>query len=426
MQTYTHYFSTLASAATPFSCATTFPVFLAPCVGSAAMPAAKRSTTASGAAAAKKLRQSPEEAACHEVSSALRESSLQPAVLEATLAALPHALLVAKESRHRYQEEMVDIFGTLLAERNEHLEAAVRSAESSAATAAAAKEARDTDAQKSQGESEVRKGERQDAKVSLAEVARTFQAAKKVLQDAEAEAARHGRDIVAAGRRKQEAEVLIKYMGHLHEQQEGIKGFLVSLERHLQVDDSLKTAIPCAFAKEPSARGHFDNMTVNQLTERLTSHVAELDAKIAAGDADAAALRAAVDEAQGKLNSVKDDQKAAAREYTSRAAAAATAEAALAAIRKELNQASKLQKETAAAVTEAQVTLELFGQGPLASFRNLRDRTEPPAPEPPAPEQPVPAEPAATEAPSAAEVAPTAEAVAEVAPEAGEGEVAEQ
>eukprot|EP00928_Gymnodinium_smaydae_P014268 TRINITY_DN1519_c0_g1_i2.p2 TRINITY_DN1519_c0_g1~~TRINITY_DN1519_c0_g1_i2.p2 ORF type:complete len:405 (+),score=178.55 TRINITY_DN1519_c0_g1_i2:72-1217(+) len=345
------------------------------------MPATKRAASAAAASSpAKKAK--AKVPGLSDVAQALKAADLPQSAVETLLAALPLSLAVAKDERHKFQDEMIESVGAILTERKASLERSIVDATSQAAEATAKAEAQEGQVASAKGDSEARQAAAHEAKVALAAVARGFQAAKKALLEAEQHAARGSRELAGAGKLKEEAEALVKDMERLHEPaKDAIPNFISSLQKHVDLDDSLKTAIPCSFSKEPSTRGHFDHMVISQISDKLTKRIEELQAKLDNGEADCAARKESVDKATSSLDEKKDEQMASARSYTVAADAFSAAAEKLGGAKKDLASAAKLQKDTAEGVTEAQVNLDLFVQGPLESFEKLRDRVAEAAPD---------------------------------------------
>eukprot|EP00928_Gymnodinium_smaydae_P014267 TRINITY_DN1519_c0_g1_i1.p1 TRINITY_DN1519_c0_g1~~TRINITY_DN1519_c0_g1_i1.p1 ORF type:complete len:385 (+),score=166.08 TRINITY_DN1519_c0_g1_i1:62-1216(+) len=338
------------------------------------MPATKR--TASAAAASSPAKKAKAKIpGLSDVAQALKAADLPQSAVETLLAALPLSLAVVKDERHKYQDEMVESVGAILTERKASLERSIEDATLQATEATSKAESQEAHVATAKGESDARQAAAHEAKVALAAVARGFQAAKKALLEAEQHAARGSRELAGAGKLKEEAEALVKDMERLHEpSKDAIPNFVAALQKHVDLDDSLKTAIPCSFSKEPSTRGHFDHMVISQIGDKLAKRIEELKAKLDNGEADCAARKESVDKARSSLDEKKGEQIASARSYTVAADAFSAAAEKLGGAKKDLASAAKLQKDTAEGVTEAQVNLDLFVQGPLESFEKLRDR----------------------------------------------------
>jgi len=200
--------------------------------------------------------------------------------------------------------------------------------------------------------------------------------AKAAVNDAERLAAEGEKELRAAAGKKEEVEKLRQDMELLHEDQGNrrIKDFATKVERFVEVDSSMMTAIPCVFAKEPSVRGQFDLMVVQQLTDKVNKAIAKFEDVIASGATAEAERTAAVEAAKAVLLEARQAQMQAARTFTAAFDAAKAADEAVQKMKHEVTQAKKALKEATETANEAEVDLDLFCQEVLQTFAELRDR----------------------------------------------------
>lgn len=115
---------------------------------------------------------------------------------------------------------------------------------------------------------------------------------------------------------------------------------------NLGLDESLAISVFAAIEKEPSARGTFDNMVVEQLAQRLKDKMAKLEEKLAA-EAPAKAERAeVVQAAQGEVDKAKGKQGGAKEESTAAKEAASTVTGELQSMKAALSKSEAEHKKT--------------------------------------------------------------------------------
>jgi hypothetical protein len=215
-------------------------------------------------------------------------------------------------------------------------------------------------------------------KNTLAEVARSFQAAKALMAEAERIALEGQKELKMAGIRKEEVEKLQHEMNTVHEEGESsgrrLKDFASRVQKYVAEDTSLLTAIPCALSKEPSSRGEFDTMVAEQLAQELKKAIANLEGMINNGDAAVAERENAVKSSSEALQEDRRKQIEAARAYMEAVDEERAAAEALQKAKSQITQARKTLKVATEAETEARVDLEVYCQDVLENFAELRDR----------------------------------------------------
>jgi hypothetical protein len=155
-------------------------------------------------------------------------------------------------------------------------------------------------------------------KITLAEAARDYQAAKAIYAEAEQALEAWPKEVLAAARLLQEAEVLLKFTEYLHETPgQGLDDFMISVARHTgDLDDSLKSGMSVAFATPPAQRGVFDKLVVDQVTERISKRIDDLRRLVHQDEIVANERKAAVLAAEAPLKAAQIAQTVAARAYT--------------------------------------------------------------------------------------------------------------
>jgi chromosome segregation ATPase len=342
------------------------------------MPAVKRSNPASFVSPTKKK--------CCVIEEALKKAegaglaSLTSTVAEALAASVPFSLGLAKEERHKFQEEAVHMTGQVLEDYKASLEAGLETCRSAVAEAERRRDEFQATAQQKQSDLNGAQGVANTLKIALAETARTFQVAKAAVKEAEGLAEDGSKELKAAAEQKREVEKLQQDMENLHEKGGGLgdrqhKDFVTRCERYLEVDSSMMTAIPCVLAKQPGARGQFDLMVVQQLTEKVHQAIAKFQATIDGGVGAEAARAASVNAAKSVLQEAQQKQIEAARQFTEAATEGKKVEEMIQKTRGEITQARRALKDAFQKKEGAQFDLDLFCQEIIQTFTELRDRS---------------------------------------------------
>lgn len=145
-------------------------------------------------------------------------------------------------------------------------------------------------------------------------------------------------------------------------------------------DESMLIALPAALGKAPDARGRFDLIAITQLETKIAAMIDEQDAILAEAVPGQAKCDAAIKEAQGHWIAAKDVQMKIAKAYESASKERTSCEIASKAADKAVRDNTALLKQIEKAVTNAEVDVEVFQQGPLATFKDLQNRAIPPIP----------------------------------------------
>jgi len=338
------------------------------------MPAAKRSNPASSVSPTKKKCCVIEEALTKAEVAGL--ASLTSTAAAALVASVPFSLGLAKEERHKFQEEAVHMTGQVFEDYKASLEEGLETCRSAVTEAERRRDELRATAQQKQSDFDGAQGVANKFKIALADNARTFQAAKAAVQEAERLAEEGSKELKAAADQKREVEKLQQDMEHLHEGAgRQHKDFVTRLERHVEVDSSMMTAIPCVLAKEPGARGQFDLMVVQQLTEKIHKSIAKFQDTIDGGAGAEAARVASVDAAKAALQQAQKNQIEAARQYTETANEGKKVQEEVQKTSREITQAKRALKDASQKQEGAQFDLDLFCQEVIQTFTELRDRT---------------------------------------------------
>lgn len=230
---------------------------------------------------------------------------------------------------------------------------------------------------------EAAKAETQRLKVALAEVAMSFRSAQQSLADAETAKKVDAQKSVEANKKKGHFETALADLQFLKTvapddgEAPGRQTGLVSMLKKYKFEESMLIALPAALAKAPDSRGQFDLMAIGQLEGEISKKISEQEAILAAAKPDQDKCEAAVQKAQDVLKNARAHQREAAKKYDTASKQQAAREEASAAAQKAVKDLTKLSDKLKRSVTDAEVEVELFQQGPKETFKVLRERTTP-------------------------------------------------
>jgi len=341
-------------------------------------------TSCAGTAKKAKTVLDPVAAAVLDLVGALGEAAdLAPSVREVLVGVIPHSLAVPKDVRHKYQEEAVAMISDALSKMDSGFEGAVKLAQDLKLDSSKQVESQGGVLEKTQSELSAKKETKEAHKAQLADVARAFQKTKAALQEVLALQETGLGELGAAEQTKAKVEALQTEIETVHEG--GVKAcaqFLNRLAQHVPIDETMKTAIPPALAKDVASRGGFDAMVVQQVSVAVEKRLVELNEKIATAEPVKAALLKDVASAQTAHAAAKEKQMDAAGAFRKVDKEATVCTETLKAGQKELANFRKQQKKALDGLFDAEYSRDNFKTGPLEVFAFLREReTPPPAPE---------------------------------------------
>lgn len=337
---------------------------------------AKRAASSVTAAGAKRAKADPVLAKVQEVVAALESADVPPAIFEMISGVIPHCLGVAKEERHRFQQDAVDVIEAELKKIEVSLGTAIETAKSNHEGSTEKLTAQNGELSKLQEALEAQKTELLTRKAALAADARVFQKAKTLRTERLAQQETGLAEATQAEASKLRVETMGKELDevHTHTEANASAKFIKELSKHVDIDESMKTAIPSAISKAPDARGGFDAMVVQQLNSAIAKRLEELAGKIASAEPAKAALEKDVDSAEAAFQSAKTAQMTSAKAFTELQDAINSEEAKVKALQKEINALKRQDKKSADATSDAQSNLDIFKDGPWAAFEFLKER----------------------------------------------------
>mmetsp|Transcript_111873 Transcript_111873/g.316060 ORF Transcript_111873/g.316060 Transcript_111873/m.316060 type:complete len:372 (-) Transcript_111873:131-1246(-) len=357
-------------------------------------PKRELASEASPSRATKKSRISPVDAKCKQVIGGLKDSALSDAAFESFACGVVHCLGVVREERHTFQERIIDAIADVFGKTGIRLEKAIESVRATREDIQTQISAREAETESAAAKLAALKGEMGSHKVRLAEDAREYQAAKATLQVKLVHQTDGLNELKSAEAQKAQVEGLAKEMGTVHEasnKDEACADLVKRLFKHVDIDESMMTAIPCTLTKAPSTLGSFDKMVIEQLNASLHARVEKLNGLIASSDQVKESLEKDVSAAKSESDAAMKKQIVSARAFTAAASEVTAANEALSAMRKHVADLKKQLKASDRQVGEAEANSELFQDGPVAALAFLRERTAPHA-EPSCDATPAPAE----------------------------------
>lgn len=284
-------------------------------------------TAGSGAAsgaAAKRPKADPLTTKCDEVVAALKALPDMPATVREMLAvALPLAM-VPENERHSFQESMITAVAEQMAKVEASLQAAVQQAEAQVGVLTKEKEECAAKASAAEATLSEKKAAAQEKKHALARDAADVRTTKAELEEAQGKLEASEAEVMTAEAdlgdlKTAVAEVFTPLQAGSFEQVEAASKaaeLVGKLHRLLKMEDSLITVAPAALSKPPAARGPFELMVVNELTDQCTKRLDALAAQVAAGAPAKAANAEAVGAVQVRLLDARKRQRVSAEAFT--------------------------------------------------------------------------------------------------------------
>jgi len=143
----------------------------------------------------------------------------------------------------------------------------------------------------------------------------------------------------------------------------------------MELDITLKTAVPAACAKPFSERGAFDNMAIDALKTAMDQKLAELTKQVQDAEPAAAARKAAGEKAEGAVKAATEQEAAAAEELQTATANLANAQTDLKVAKDEVIQYEPGFKKATASRDEKSEELKQFVEYSMACFETIKEKT---------------------------------------------------
>mmetsp|Transcript_34313 Transcript_34313/g.99659 ORF Transcript_34313/g.99659 Transcript_34313/m.99659 type:complete len:354 (+) Transcript_34313:83-1144(+) len=343
--------------------------------------------------AAKRARVDPFTRQCNEAVKGLYASEASRGVVQMLEQMLPMALVTPRTERDKYQQSVVAMAEELLTGHEAELVKALQEAEAEVASCdATAKEknaVKDRAAEKMAG----KEADMQAKKVVLAEAATVFRSAKAAVEKAEGDLDAHMVSLRSAGTKKARLEqARADYLMPLSEGVEDaaknreLVDALAAVLVEFGADEGMAAAMPTAFGKSIGARGSFDTMVIDKVTQEINRRIAAFEEELAQGEPGKAAKESALQAAVDALTTARDRQLETCSVFT---AARKEYEAAMEVHHDAVRAVKAIAPERRKLVSKVAVNerrLAAHRETPLGIFVELRDRealaAEPEAEEP--------------------------------------------
>lgn len=319
-----------------------------------------------------------------EVMAALSKAPITPQVEKMLESILILSLGEFSDQRHQFQSQVVESLRGILVEAEKGLHKEVADAKSRHSLAIDEKENIEKESEDAAVKLKLKQEEVQSLKVALAEKAMAFRAATQALEQAEEAKKLDGKKSQEAESKKKDFETGLENLNILKSAlpQEGEtkqkSSDLLALLSLYKFEESMMIALPAAFAKVPEERGQFDLMAMKELEGEFVKLISQQSEIIAAAVPSQEQCSAAVNEAQDTLATARAEQRTAAKSFDAASEEQATFEMVATEAQKALRELTQRTKKLQQQVTNAEVEVELFEQGPRQTFKELCDRSTPP------------------------------------------------
>jgi len=385
----------------------------------------KRPAAAAATGAAKKGRKDSDELAqkkaiqeqCKVVSTAvLQDTTFPKDVLKMLSQNVTSCLSTVQEERHPFQVNVINMVQTVLSSSEKSLQDALAAAESKVAELEVAKTERHTAVEATAAVTASKAAETEAAKAAHTQAVHEVKEVKAVLSSTKSASAAEDADVKSKESQKQRLETLLASLGATATESldAAAANSLVKAGKELGLDTSLLGSLPSAVQKEPTARGNFDTIVIQQASQELTKHLEALTAALTAAEP-SRAERAAKIESESAAVSAKEAIEVAAKEALKVAELAQKeAEDFEKAANKALKSLGPETKQAKSVLGQSKSNLQDFTDGALAAFQKLLVLSNVLVPEPEA-EVPEPTVDAEVAEPAAASEVPQLPVAAEAA-----------
>jgi hypothetical protein len=317
------------------------------------------------------------------IQNVIEASDLSEETQTIILESLPLSLGEFADKRHKFQEQMVDAIGDVLKEMETSLIADVTNAQSERDESENKRSKIDADVSETAKSLDAKNAQVQQLKKCLANDALAFRSAKEALKEAEEAKLNEEFEVRASQRKKEEYATMLEQLEFLKnaapedpEAQKKNASLLASIKKHA-FEDSMLIALPEALRKPSDARGQFDKLTIDGLQTELNKRTAQQDAIISAFAPTEQKLTSAIEQAHVVLDASSATLRKSASTFQKASDEQATCTADAAAAIKAQKDFGTSQRRLNRACDTAQAELEVFREGPLAKFLELKARKEP-------------------------------------------------
>lgn len=323
---------------------------------------------------------------------------VQSSVLEMLGSNLGACIGIAKEDRHEFQQQVVEMIGEMLEGMEAAFKANIEAEEAVVKSSEEEKKSRDEAKSVAEQTAADKVQATAVAKTALAEASDSFKQATEALATAETEQKAGEADYEQNMGKKTKLESTVNSTytplkaGTMEASLVATSiSAVVALGKEFGFDPALLGSLPSALSKAADARGSFDTMCCAQLEDEVAKRIAELDGILSSGETAKLSLASKVEAAKSALEAARQAEQSCIQvhkdaEESQKQAAAAAKEAAKAA-----KQYEPEVKRAHSSLDAAKKKLVSLQEGALADYKSLEERSnaivnEPAATEAAAPE----------------------------------------
>eukprot|EP00443_Scrippsiella_acuminata_P085981 CAMPEP_0115480792 /NCGR_PEP_ID=MMETSP0271-20121206/57455_1 /TAXON_ID=71861 /ORGANISM="Scrippsiella trochoidea, Strain CCMP3099" /LENGTH=372 /DNA_ID=CAMNT_0002908487 /DNA_START=17 /DNA_END=1135 /DNA_ORIENTATION=+ len=341
----------------------------------------KRPAASSASGVSKKVAKDPLAAKGDEIAAMLHAAEGFPeAVIHAIATNLDKSLLIPKDQRHAFQEEVVGMIEQVLVSVEKALQSKAGDAQAKVAGSDSEKSVREQAVLAAEAVIAEKVAAVDAAKAALNEAAGEDAAAKTGMEDAKAEQKTGDAGYVEAAKKKSTLEAMftdeystVKHWNSSNSWKKSVQA-VVRICKQFGFEPQLLVSAEPALSKPPDERGSFDNLVLQQLEDQIKSVLQQLGETLSNGEADKAARAGKVESAAARLASAVERFKACKVEVATTSSAVKEAEAQCMAAKKKLREFGPQLELATSELEAANVDLKDC-EAVLASFRVLQGRT---------------------------------------------------
>lgn len=343
----------------------------------------KDAVPTANAGCVKKAKKDPQAEKFSDIIGALKTVPLTNELKKMITEILPCSLGTFSDQRTKFQEQVIEAVADILREEEAALSKKAADERSQQELVASKETPCKKEAMEAKAKLEAAKAATKRVKVDLAAKAIAFRSGTASVADAEK----------AKGLDAQKAQDAHKKKGHLEVALEDLKVLntispeeaearrkeadVLAMLTKYKFEESMMIALPAALAKAPDARGQFDLMAIRQLEGEIGRMIVEQESILFAAKPGQEKCELALKQAQEHLDKLRLEQRLAAQDFDTASQHESTCEESSTEAHKVVQNFTQSMKHHKEAVLNAEVELEIFQQGPLEMFADLRVRPTP-------------------------------------------------
>eukprot|EP00443_Scrippsiella_acuminata_P039233 CAMPEP_0115201068 /NCGR_PEP_ID=MMETSP0270-20121206/17438_1 /TAXON_ID=71861 /ORGANISM="Scrippsiella trochoidea, Strain CCMP3099" /LENGTH=371 /DNA_ID=CAMNT_0002614475 /DNA_START=39 /DNA_END=1154 /DNA_ORIENTATION=- len=340
----------------------------------------KRPAASLASGVSKKMAMDPLAAKGDEIAAMLQGAEGFPeAVIHTVATNLDKSLLIPKDKRHPFQEEVVGMIEQVLVFVEKALQSKAGAAQAKLAGSDSEKSAREQEVEAAEAAIAEKAAAVDAAKAALNEAAGEDVAAKTAMAEAKSEqkAGDAGYTEAAGKRSALEAVFTNEYetlkQGTSSTVKKSVQA-VVRVGKQFGFEPHLLVSAELALSKVPAERSSFDNLVLQQMEDQIKSVLQQLGEELTNGEVGKAARAGKVESAAARLAAADERFKACKVEVATTSSAVKEAEAQCMAAKKKLREFGPQLELATSELEAANVDLKDC-EAVLASFRVLQGRT---------------------------------------------------